>query len=131
MKRHLFPLKLHGIVSRLIGSNAINSRLPPDGITQSPDDGKLRYMLFSSELNASLPELEGYPNHQLRKRIAIPNDYTFVAGIKDVMFEIYSIDGKLIYSEPVMQVAGYLSAAIEVELLLLLLEVQGVKIDTM
>jgi hypothetical protein len=131
MKRHLFPLKLHGIVHRLIDSDAIKRRLPPPDITKSPDDGKLRYMLFSSELNASLPEIEGYPNHQLRKRIAIPKDYTFIAGIEDVMFEIYDIKGDLIYSEPVVRVSGYMSAAIEVELLLLLLEVQGVKIDTM
>lgn len=135
MSNHLFPLKLNALLSRLIDTQVFRDNIAPPSLTSAPVDGKTRLILFSSEIHAAsakYPELEAYDPLGLRKRLAVPTHCNNI-GIfcSQTMFEVYSCKGDLVLSQQVTEIPGYLSAALEVELLVMLLEVQGVKIDMM
>lgn len=133
MSNHLFPVKMAGIIKRLMYTNTfINRKSPAD--TVKTDDDKLRIMLYSSEVNHAIstePDFKDLDQYGLRKRIAIPQNATFLGLCEGVMFEVYDINGDLIKSQPLCQVRGYLAAAIEVELLVMLIKELGEEIIMM
>jgi len=133
MNNHLYPIKLHTLLKNLVDTEVFRSRIPPKEIRlNSPDDDKTRVMLFANEVHhavCQLPDLKVIEPISTRKRLAIPNKRWLGHCWVGAMFEVYTCEGELIYSQPVEEVKGYLSAAIEVELLSMLLESHGHKID--
>lgn len=134
MSNHLFPVKMAGIIKYLANTETFNLRYSPAGTINAPDDGKFRVLVCSSELNHAIknePDFKDLDQFGLRKRIAVPSDASFLGLCEETMFEVYDIDGVLIKSEKLCQVTGYLAAALEVELLVMMLKHNGVDITMM
>ena len=129
MSSHLFPVKLARILGELIDTKEFNERLAPEIDLHSPEDGKTRYMLFDPGTHKAVKAIAG--NRYSRIRLAVPTNMRFTE-IREVMLEFYSVEGELFYSKSALKLDDdYMSAALEAELLNLLLRHAGIFIPTM
>lgn len=132
MRSHIFPIKLHSLMSALHNTDMLEKRKAPPGITEELEDGLERIMLFSSEVNHAIGPYLEIDSRTLRKRIAYPPRGASLSTMADqTLFEVYDVEGKLIHSTPIRLLTGAMSLAVEVELMSLILEGNGVKIEMM
>lgn len=130
MSSHIFPVKLHGLMSALHQTNMLTKRRSPPGITNDPEDGLERIMLFTSEVHKATAAYLNDDSLTLRKRLAFPpRGSSLGIQVEQTAFEIYNVEGTLIATSPVCKLERAMSLAIEVELMSLLLEGNGIKID--
>lgn len=134
MANHLFPMKLFVILNSLIGKQKFEEQktsLACRYELQIPEGSEDLYFLYSSEVHNAVHKIFGDHYVYSRKRLSVPMNFT-VADIDKVKLEIYSrFDGSLLHSEPMVQIQDYLAAAIEVELLSILLREKGIYVPMM
>lgn len=132
MNSHIFPVKLHSLMNALHQTNMLTKRTPPPGLTVDQDDGLSRIMLYTPEVHKATAVYMGDDTPTFRKRIAYP-PHGSVLGVlvEQVAFEVYSVDGTLLATAPLCNLEREMSLAIEVELMSLILEGNGIKIETM
>lgn len=129
MSGHIFPIKLHSLLSALHQTEMLERRKAPPGITEEQEDGLERIMLISSEIHYATGTYLGLDSTTLRKRVAYPPQGTpLTTTVNQTMFEVYDVEGKLIHSTPLRQLDRAMSLAVEVELMSLILEGNGIKI---
>lgn len=138
MSQHLFPVKLFSMLELIVKSEEFekNTRtatfyLP---ITKYPEDDKARLVLCTPEIHSAVSSMEEFKNHpdkvSLRKRLAVPESSDFLTVAEETNFEIYAGDEcELVYSKPVIELKGYVSAAIEIELFRIILQTKGVDLN--
>lgn len=134
MSNHLYPVKMAGIIKYLMSTEVFDNRRSPNDTIKSADDGKFRVLICSSELNSAIkvePDFKDLDQYGLRKRIAVPMEGTLLGLCEGTMFEVYDIHGNLIKSEKLCEVRGYLAAALEIELLVMMLKHNGLEISMM
>lgn len=138
MSQHLFPVKLFSMLELILESEAFqnNTRtstfyLP---LTNYPEDDKARLVLCTPEIHSAVSSMEEFKNHSdkvsLRKRLAVPKSSDFLTIAEGTKFEIYEgNDCELVFSKPVTELKGYVSAAVEVELFRIILQSKGVNLN--
>lgn len=130
MSSHIFPIKLYGLMNALHKTEMLITRRSPDGITDEQEDGLERIILFSSEVHRATGVYMNDDNPTFRKRLAYPpSGSTLSVVANQTAFEVYSVDGKLIASTPLCNLERAMSLAVEVELMSLILEGNGMKIE--
>lgn len=132
MRSHIFPIKLHSLMSALHKTEMPEKRKAPPGITEDLEDGLERIMLFSSEVHHAVGPYLELDSRTLRKRLAYPPRGSSLSVMAEqTLFEVYDVEGKLVHSTPLRLLTGAMSLAIEVELMSLILEGNGIKIEMM
>ena len=132
MRSHIFPIKLHSLMSALHNTQMLENRKAPPGITEEQEDGLERIMLISSEVHHATGHYLEIDSTTLRKRLAFPPRGSALTTLADqTLFEVYDVEGKLVHSTQVRLLQGAMSLAVEVELMSLILEGNGVKIEMM
>lgn len=131
MSRHLFPIKLHQLISKLITTEVWkNKQLPLEHMPE--DDGLTRIILHSSEVVSSVSGTLTHKDNYFRLRLAVPSKGDLMDTSRKTRLEIYNIHGKLMSSFPIdSNLPKTVDLAIEVELLTDLLESMDNRITMM
>lgn len=150
MSNHLFPVKLASILNALVEEKAFEKRevlltTSPNSL-KYPEDGKIRIPLISSEIHSAVKSIEDLNDYfdtkdpkndvnSLRKRLSFvdyKNDnFNLINICEQTALEMYDYEGYLVFAKRVTALKGYISAALEVELLVMLLEASGKKVTMM
>lgn len=150
MSNHLFPVKLASFMNALVSEGVLKKQealfISSPNSLKYPDDGKIRIPLISSEIHSAVKSIEDLDDYfdtknpkndvnSLRKRLSFidynSGDFSFINICENTAFEMYDFDGNLVFAQKVTGLRGYLAAALEVELLVMLLESSGQKITMM
>lgn len=132
MSGHIYPIKLHSLMYALHQTTILEARKSPPGLIDEQSDDLDRIILFSPEVHRATAVYMSDDTPMFRKRLAYP-PHGSVLGVlvEQVAFEVYSVDGKLVASTPLCNLERDMSLAVEVELLSLILEGNGIKIEMM
>lgn len=143
MNQHLFPVKLFSMLKLIMESEAFEKNTRTQTLhlpmPSYPEDNKARLVLCTPEIHSAVSSMDEFKNYSdkvsLRKRLAVPKNVDLLTVANEAKFEVYEGDdykgnkSKLVFSKPVTELKGYVSAAVEIELFRIILQSKGVNLN--